>query len=121
MSSAFNTIQRNKLINIAKEVLNEDEIRILRIHLAETTLEVKVQNAQKATFESKTDSPQRDSINGPLFTIYFNYVLQQLREEMGKEPTYIRDINPQWTEIMKSNPPDKMVYANDYDFITQLA
>ena len=27
MSSAFNTIQRNKLINIAKEVLNEDEIR----------------------------------------------------------------------------------------------
>ena len=87
MSSAFNTIQRNKLINIAKEVLNEDEIRIMRIHLAETTLEVKVQNAQKATFESKIDSPQRDSINGPLFTIYFNYVLQQLREEMGKEPT----------------------------------
>ena len=27
MSSAFDTIQRNKLINIAKEVLNEDEIR----------------------------------------------------------------------------------------------
>ena len=117
MSSAFDTIQRNKLINIAKEVLNEDEIRILRIHLA---LEVKVQNAQKATFESKIDSPQRDSINGPLFKIYFNYVLQQLREEMGKEPTYIRDINPQWNEIMKSNPPDKMVYANDNDFITQL-
>ena len=86
MSSAFNTIQRGQLIDIAKEVLNEDEIRILRILPAETTLEVKVENAQTTTFESNTGSPQGGRISGSLFTIYFNNALQQLRQEMGKEP-----------------------------------
>ena len=86
MSGAFNTIQRGQLIDIAKEVLNEDEIRILRILPAETTLEVKVENAQTTTFESNTGSPQGGRISGSLFTIYFNNALQQLRQEMGKEP-----------------------------------
>ena len=86
MSSAFNTIQRGQIIDIGKDVLNEDEIRILRILPAETTLEVKVENAQATTFESNTGSPQGGRISGPLFTIYFNNALQQLREEMGKEP-----------------------------------
>ena len=43
MSSAFETIQRDHLIDIAKkEILNENEIRILRVLLAETAFEVKV-------------------------------------------------------------------------------
>ena len=86
MSSAFDTIQRDQLIDIAKEILNEDGKRILRVLLAETTLEVKVENAQTTTFESNIGLPQGDSISGPLFTIYFNEALQRLREEIGKEP-----------------------------------
>ena len=99
--------------------MNEDEIRILRVLLAATTLEVKVENAQTSAFESSTGSPQGDSISGPLFTIYFNHALQQLREEIRKEPIGVRDINPQWTARMKSNLPDELVYADDCDFITE--
>ena len=93
--------------------MNKDEISILRVLLDETTLEVKVENAQTTTFESNIGLPQGDSISGPLLTIYFNHTLQQLREETGKELIDVRDINAQWMERMKSNLPDKMVHAGD--------
>ena len=57
MSSAFDTIQRDQLIDIAKGILNEDEIRILTILLAEASLEVKLGNNQTTTFESNIGSP----------------------------------------------------------------
>ena len=81
MSIAFDTIQGDQLIYISKEV--------------------KVENAQTTPFESNIGSPQGDSIIGPLLTIYFNNALQQLREEMGKKPIDVGDINAQWTERMK--------------------
>ena len=56
MLSAFDTIQRDQPSDRAKEISNEDKIRILRILLDETTLEVKVENAQAATFEPNIDS-----------------------------------------------------------------
>ena len=56
MLSALNTVQRDQLSDRAKEISNEDKIRILRMLLDETTLEVKVENAQATTFESNIDS-----------------------------------------------------------------
>ena len=94
------------LINIAKEILSEDEIRILRALPSETTLKFKVENAQTTTFESNIGSPQGDGISGSLFTIYFNHALQQLKEEIEKEPIDVRDINAQCTESMNSNLSD---------------
>ena len=91
--------------------MNENEIRILRVLLAETILEVKVENAQSTLFESNIGSPQRDSISGPLFTIYFNHDLQQLREEIRKGRIDVREINAQWTERIKSNLLDELVYV----------
>ena len=120
MSSAFDTIQRGQLIDIAKEILNKDEIRILRVVLAETILEVKVENAKATPFESNIGWPQGESINWPLVTTYFNRALQQIREETGKEPINVRDINVQWPERMKSNLLDEMMYTDDCDFIKEL-
>ena len=39
---------------------------------------------------------------------------------MGKDPIDLRNINPQWTERMKSNIPEKIIYGDDWDFITEL-
>ena len=39
---------------------------------------------------------------------------------MGQDPIDLRNINPQWTERMKSNFQDKIVYDDDWDFITEL-
>ena len=112
MSSTFNTICRDKLFKIAEEFMDEDDMRILSTLLAETTLEVKAENAQATTFESNIGSPQGGSINGPLFTLYFSRPLQQIKDEMQKEPIGCRDINSKWFE--KQHP------RGNSDFITQI-
>ena len=70
MSSAFDTIYRDKLLEITEEIIDSDEMRILRVLLSDTTLEVDVKDANVTQFESNIGSPQGDSISGPLFTVY---------------------------------------------------
>ena len=55
MSSAFDTIWRSKLIEITKVFLDKDEMRILRVLLSDTNLEIKVQGADTKPFQSKVD------------------------------------------------------------------
>ena len=76
-----------------------------------------MENAKTTTFESNIGSPQGDSISGPLFTLYINRVLQEIKDRMQKEPIDCRDINPRWVEKMESNIPEEIVYAGDSDFI----
>ena len=122
MSSSFDTIYRDKMFKKVEEFLDEDDLPILNMLIAETTLEVKVENAQATTFESNIGSPQGDSISGPLFTLYFNRALQQIKDEMQKEPIDCRDINPRWVEKMESSIPEEIadVYADECDFITEI-
>ena len=82
MSSSFDTIYRDKMFKKVEEFLDEDDLPILNMLLAETTLEVKVEDVQAITFESNIGSPQGDSISGPLFTLYFTRPLQQIKDEM---------------------------------------
>ena len=100
--------------------MDEDDLQILITQIAETTPEVKVVNAQETTFQWNIGSPQEDSISGPLFTLYFNRALQQIKDEMQKEPIDCRDINPRWVEKMESSIPEEIVYADDCDFITEI-
>ena len=83
MSSAFDTIYRDEL-KIAEEFLDEDDLQIVSTLLAETIFEVKVENAQGTTFEYNIGSRQGDSVSGPLFTLYFNRALQQIKDECRK-------------------------------------
>ena len=119
MSNAFDTIYTDELFKIVGEFLDEDDQWILSTLLAETTLEVKVENAQATTFESNIGSPQGDSISGPLCTLYFNRALQQIKDEMQKEPIDCRYINTRLVEKMESSIPEELVYADDCDFITE--
>ena len=120
MSSAFDKIYRDDLFKIVEESLAEGGLRIWSILLAETTLEVKVENVQAIIFEFNIGSPQGDSISGPRFTLYLNRALQQMKDEMQKEPIDCRDINPRWVEKMESSIPEEIVYADDCDFITEI-
>ena len=120
MYSAFDTIHRDELFKIVEEFLDEDDSWILSTLLAETTLAVKMKNAQATTFESNIGSPQGDSISGPLFTLYFYIGLQQIKGKMQKEPIDCRDINPRGVEKMGSSIPEEVVYPDDCDFITEI-
>ena len=100
--------------------MDEDDLQILITQIAETTPEVKVENAQETTFQWNIGSPQGDSISGPLFTLYFNRALQQIKDEMQKEPIDCRNINPWWVEKIESIILEEIVYADDCDFITEI-
>ena len=112
MSSAFDTIDRNKLVQIVETFLDEDEVRMIRRLLSKTTLEVRVKGAKTEPFESNIGSPQGGSISGPLFEIYFENSLKDVRSELESFKIQIH-INNTETAL-----PDEMIYADDCDFIT---
>ena len=120
MSSAFNTIYRDELLKIVEEFLDEDDLQILSTLLAEATFEVKMENTQATIFESNIGSPQGDSISGPLFTLYFNRALQQIKDGMRKELIDCWEINPRCVKKMENSIPEEIVYADDFDFITEI-
>ena len=120
MSSVFNTIYRDELLKIVEGFLDKDDMRVLSTVLAETTLESKVENAQATTLESNIGSPQGNTISGPLFTLYFNRALQQIKNEMRNEPIDCRDMNPRWVEKMESCISEEIVYADDCVFLAEI-
>ena len=119
MPSAFDTIYRDELFKIVEKFLDEDDLRMLSTLLSETTLEIKVENVQATTFASNIESPQGDSISGPLFTLYFNRALQ-IKVGMLKEAIDCREINSRWVEKIESTSHEEIVYADDCDFITEI-
>ena len=112
MSSAFDTIYRDKLISIAESFMDEDDVRIIRKLLSNTTLEVMVEGAETTKFRSNIGSPQGGSISGPLFEIYFENALKEVRGDVDQ----FKQTNKQ-TE--NTSLPDEMIYADDCDFITR--
>ena len=105
MSAAFDTVDRNRLLEIAEGVLDEDGLRMLRVLLSDTTIEVRVKGAESKPFKSNVGSPQGDSYSGPQFTMYFEVALREVREE---------------TNITgEEDLPEEMIYADDYDHLTE--
>ncbi len=113
MSSAFDTIDRSKLMNIVETFLDEDEVRFIRRLLSSTTLEVRVKGATTTAFESNIGSPQGGSISGPLFEIYFEHSLKEVRFRINKFVTEKK------IEKKETSLPDEMIYADDCDFLTE--
>ena len=70
-------------VQMVESFLDEDEARIVRRLLSNTTIEVRVKGAKSEPFVSNIGSPQGGSINGPLFEIYFDYSLKEVRYEMS--------------------------------------
>ena len=115
MSSAFDTIRREKLIDILKTIIDEDEIRMIRYLLANTTLEVKMTNVETLPFESNIGSPQGDGLSGVLFNVYFEFSLRKVRTSIE----YTKRLTSQPINICNnSNFPKESIYADDYDNIT---
>ena len=108
MSSAFDTIRREQLIEILKIFLDEDEVRIIRLLFkSNTTLDIRMNNVETEPFTSNIGSPQGDGISGVLFDIYFEASLRKIREKLN-----LSNITS------KTNLPEEDIYADDADFIT---
>ena len=90
---------------------NEGEMRILRVLLSHTDLEMKIRGA--------VTKPQGDGVSGPFFAIYFEHYLKKLYEEVKNIPINIYNINSQQSEKRQPNLPNESLYVDDYDFITE--
>ena len=101
MSSAFDTIDRSTMLNIAEEIFEQDECRMIRFLLSSTELEISLPGAtRKNSFISNIGTPQGDSLSPVLFVIYLEHALQGIRN------------------IDETPLPTEICYADDVDFIS---
>ena len=101
MSSAFDTINRTKLLAVIKTFLNEDEVKLIRFLLSETSLTIHSGQLSE-TIPTVIGTPQGDSLSPVLFVIYLEAALRELRPKI-LSPTAMS--------------PSELSYADDVDFI----
>ncbi|GFR86817.1 very-long-chain enoyl-CoA reductase [Elysia marginata] len=78
MSAAFDTINRETLLKILEDIVNEEEHRITRFLLSNTIIDTKIIGAtEKKPFFSNVGTTQGDSLSPVLFTIYLEHALKE--------------------------------------------
>ena len=106
LSLAFDTICRDKLLEVLQSFLDEPELRMIRFLLAATSLEPRLSTGECHAFASTIGTPQGDSLSPVLFTVYLEAALRDRRSRLPPRP-------PADAKL----PPD-VEYADDFDFIS---
>ena len=110
MSKAFETIRRTKVLEVLQQAnCNEDELRLVRLLLANTNLKVCVKKVYSDEFQTSIGSPQGESLSPVLFTCYLAAALATVRERSTRP-------NP---PISTWGMPLEMEYADDVDFLDE--
>jgi hypothetical protein len=105
MSSAFDAMDRNILLEETRNIFDNDEWRMIQKLIDGTTLRVRFGNALSKPFETKWGTPQGDCLSPILFTVYLECALKQLRNKCK---------NPLEDKLF----PHEAVYADDVDLIS---
>ena len=109
MSATFDTINRQKLLDILKEIIHRDELRIVRFLLSNTSIHPRIKGAtNKREFICSVGTPQGDCLSPILFIIYLEHALKSVR---GSIPTPKSQLG--------SIIPPELIYADDFDFVGQ--
>ena len=109
MSKAFDTIKRSTILNLLKDAgCSEDDIRLVRLLLANTRIRVRVNDAISAEFTSTNGAFQGDSLSGILFTLSLAGALYHVRAVISNRP------NP---PISDTGMPLEWAYSDDVDYI----
>ena len=106
MSSAFDTIDRETVLNVLRDAdCTDDEIRMVRLLLSNTLLKIKVNNSFSLEFQSTTGAFQGDALSGNLFTLVEAAALIHLRAVLSKITT---------TPYVVNHPIPNPPFSNDY-------
>ena len=103
MSRAFDTISREKLLQVMSTIVHSNELRMIQMLMHNTSLEVKVGNQLASSFETTIGTPQGDSLSPVLFACYLEVELKELRARI--------------TTILSAEFFTETAYADDVDFI----
>jgi hypothetical protein len=119
MSSAFDTIDRETVLNVLKDAeCTDDEIRMVRLLLSNTLLKIKVNNSLSLEFQSTTGAFQGDALSGNLFTVVEAAALIHLRSVLSKvavTPYVVNNPIPN-PPINSDYMPLETGYSDDVDF-----
>ena len=109
MSSAFDTIKRSTILRLLEDAgCSEDDIRLVRLLLANTKIRVRVNSSFSAEFISTNGAFQGDTLSGTLFTLSLAGALYHVRALAVQRP------NP---PISETGMPIEWEYSDDVDFI----
>ena len=107
MSAAFDTIDRDILLQILKNVVEEDELRLIQFLLSNTHINNRINNADiNAPFTSDVGTPQGDGLSPVLFTINLEHALKEVRTVIGEPKSPLEE-----------KIPREIAYADDVDFV----
>lgn len=108
MSRAFDTISRSKMLDILREDvgLEDDELRMCQLLLANTSLQVRLEDVLSQCFKTTIGTPQGDGLSPILFIVYLEKALRDVRAQAPPKPLEDRNL------------PNEAIYADDTDFIS---
>ena len=138
MSRAFDTVNRKLLMEDLKEVLNDDELHIIKLLLHDVKLVVRCGTSHGEEFTTHMGVPQGDCLSPILFTLY---LANALREESTPEtpishdhqyaktsPEQVNHEDHPYSQLHHTNKTKKeddttpesinMQYADDINFVT---
>ena len=111
MSSAFDTIRRQTILNLLEDAgCSKDEVRLVRFLLSNTKIKVKINNFLSLEFTSSIGGPQGDSLSGTLFTLTLAGALYHLRAVTLR----VRPTPP----IQENGMPEESEYSDDMTLIS---
>ena len=110
MSSAFDTINRQTVLNLLDDAgCERDEIRLVRFLLSNTKIKVKVNDSISAEFISTIGGPQGDSVSGLCFTQTLAGACYHLRAVTSRPTPPISPIGI----------PEEDQYSDDLDLLSE--
>ena len=92
-------------MQILETLLDDSELRMICLLLADTTLEPRLAKVSCATFNTTIGTPQGDSLSPVLFIVYLEAALRDLRLMLPQRPQTDIDL------------PLDIAYADAVDFV----
>lgn len=114
MSKAFDCINRKKLLEVLKPLINTSDYGILKYLLSDTSLQTRVAQQLGDNFYTTIGTPQADSLSPMLFIVYLEAAMSEFRAELKTIIEQNRNILPEHVVAFSL----ETMYADDTDFIS---
>ena len=125
MSKAFDTLNRKKLIEDLENILEKDELHLVKIML-QTNLTVRCGKAESEHFTTDTGAPQGDCLSAIEFTLYLAKTLEKTKDNKQdhnyhneQEPPRAQNKKEHNYNLLKENIVEiNQEYADDISTVT---